>query len=1107
MSIKAKLITVMVLICSVLGMIAGLVIYSSIQSSRQLRIAGAKLGQMEAMHNLSFAINNQLKDFGYFLLTSPKHNPDSIKQLKTNADKLFEAWIVSLEAEGNQECLQKAGIIRNEYEHTLRLIIRMNELQEAGKTEEALEFLENEVEPYTEQVLITDVNEAVRFETGEIEDVYHSMLLSLGLVPWIAKESKIQVDTAQAAIRYLTNVEKSRSNLARQTKEALDYLISGKSKDLKEFELCAANTESALDDWTKAIETQIRLEYDVEGEKEDLVIAGNVKRQYDRVLVLFKTAFELKMNRQDAEALAFFKAEVEPLLNDNLFPLIEKTIKDGNVEVLDAHGKLLRFAASARMQGLFVVGIAFLFIVFASFELRGMISSLNLIRKGTQVFGQGRLDHRIGLKSNDELGRLAFSLDSMASDLQKSREEILSAKEYTENILRSMNDALIVVSPDRRIKTVNSAACALLGYKDSELIGELVEMVFMGETPLLESLDIVALEQPSGRNVESTLRSKDGRPIPVTIVTSIMRDKNGHVEGLVIAAQDITERKRVQEALSESEAKFRALTESAASAIIIYQEGRFYYTNPATSAITGYTAEELRVMRLDELIHPDFKELLKGTFSLQESKGSPLRFEFKIITKTGYERWIDCTAMFIEFRGKPAVLGTAFEITERKIAEERLLHDTLHDTLTGLPNRNLFMERLRHALERAKRHKDYGFAVLFMDLDRFKSINDFLGHLVGDQLLIKVSRGLESCLRATDTAARLGGDEFVVLIDDVKEPSDPIRVVEKIQKKLAPPFYLNGQEVFTTVSIGIALGNDSYERPEHLLRDADTALYRAKALGKGRYQIFDSNMHAQVMSLLRLEADLHRAVERNEFEVFYEPIVSLSDGKITSVEALLRWRHPERGLLLPKDFLSVAEETGLIIPIGEWMLRKACAQTKEWHDNGYPELHLLVNFTGRQLKDRNMLDMVMNILDETGMPANRLNIEITEGTAGEDTDVVGDILNRLKAIGIGVSLDDFGAYQKIMMGYFDTILVNSVKIDYSLIKDILTYPGCDTIIKAIIEMTHVKQRKVIAEGVETREQRDVLHSLKCDEMQGYLLSPAMRAEEFSAFLLKQNCAV
>jgi diguanylate cyclase (GGDEF)-like protein/PAS domain S-box-containing protein len=441
------------------------------------------------------------------------------------------------------------------------------------------------------------------------------------------------------------------------------------------------------------------------------------------------------------------------------------------------------------------------------------------------------------------------------------------------------------------------------------------------------------------------------------------------------------------------------------------------------------------------------------------------------------------------------------DMTRRKQADEKLRRHTFYDQLTNLPNRELFSQYMEHMLGRTSSNDEYLFAVLFIDLDRFKVINDSLGHLMGDHLLVAVARRLESCLRNEDMISRFGGDEFVLFLENIADVNEATYIADRIQKKLAESFNLNTNEVFISASIGIALSSAGYISVEESLRDAGAAMYRAKALGRARYEIFDAEMHANAVNLLQVEADLRRAVQNEEFVVYYQPIVSVTENSIIGVEALVRWNHPERGLISPLEFIPIAEETGLITEIGEWVLRTSCMQNKVWLDAGYRPLHIRVNFSARQFQRQDLQETIIKVLNETEMPPELLNIEVTESIAMEEHSI--ETLNKLAAMGIQISIDDFGTGYS-SLGYLRELPINTVKIDKSFIRDILVDPNAKSIVRAIIAMANNLRIMVVAEGVETEDQKAFLHSQQCDKIQGFFYSPPVPEKNFTEMLEKEN---
>jgi diguanylate cyclase (GGDEF)-like protein len=441
------------------------------------------------------------------------------------------------------------------------------------------------------------------------------------------------------------------------------------------------------------------------------------------------------------------------------------------------------------------------------------------------------------------------------------------------------------------------------------------------------------------------------------------------------------------------------------------------------------------------------------------------------------------------------------DITARKAAEEQLLHEAYHDVLTGLPNRALFTDRLGRAVFRARRVPGYLYAVLFLDLDAFKVINDSLGHVAGDQLLMGIGQRLEGCVRSGDTVARLGGDEFAILVNDIRDVGDALRLVDRIQEELSIPFLLGGHEVFTSASIGIAVSDPRYDRPVEMLRDADTAMYRAKALGKAHHVVFDQAMHTSVVSRLKLETDLRRALERGEFWVAYQPIVELDGDRVAGFEALVRWNHPERGLVSPAVFIPAAEETGLIIPLDLWVIREACRQMKAWQSQ-FPDalpLMLSVNLSSKQFAHPNLLDRLDEIIADTGIDPRCLRLEVTESVLMSQPETAAAKLRQLKERGMTLCMDDFGTGYS-SLSYLHKFPFNVLKIDRSFVSRIGPGGENSEIVATIVALAHNLNMKVVAEGVETDEQVARLRALNCRYGQGYYFARPLAAAAAAALL-------
>ena len=487
------------------------------------------------------------------------------------------------------------------------------------------------------------------------------------------------------------------------------------------------------------------------------------------------------------------------------------------------------------------------------------------------------------------------------------------------------------------------------------------------------------------------------------------------------------------------------------------------------------------------------------------STGRPLvNVEEKETLTTGEVRWVSTTKLPMRDRQGNIVgtCGISRDITERKQVEEQLQHRAFYDPLTDLPNRALFLDRLQHLFHRSRRALGSPlFAVLYLDLDRFKSINDSLGHQAGDELLIGAARRLERCLRPGDTLARLGGDEFTVLLDDVRTEADATGVAERIHQELAGPLEVSGNEVFTSVSVGIALSSAGYRCPEDMLRDADTAMYRAKAGGGASHQIFAGHMHQRAVSALKLETDLRRAIERQEIVPFYQPIVDLDTGAVVGFEALARWRHPSRGMVSPDLFIPVAEETGLIGAIGERMLAEACRQARAWQRNHprWSTLGISVNVSSRQLSQGGVAADVERVLGATGLDPRCLTLEITESAFMHNLGAGAGVVQRLHEMSVGLHLDDFGTGYS-SLAYLHSFPVQALKIDRSFVNRMDRGPQQSAIVTAIVSLAHNLGMEVVAEGIETRAQVEALRALDCRRGQGFLFSKPLPADQAERLL-------
>jgi len=554
------------------------------------------------------------------------------------------------------------------------------------------------------------------------------------------------------------------------------------------------------------------------------------------------------------------------------------------------------------------------------------------------------------------------------------------------------------------------------------------------------------------------------------------------------------EQSRTLQALRESEERYALSARGANDGLWVWDlRANEVYFSPRWKSMLGYGEEEIGDT-IDEWysrVHPDDVDLLRGALDRHLRGDTPhLEHEHRMRGRDGHYRWMLSRGLAVRDSSGNAtrIAGSQTDITERKLAVERLIHDAFHDALTQLPNRALFMDRLQRALELQRRMRDAMFAVLFLDLDRFKVVNDSLGHVFGDELLLAVSNRLSRMLRSSDTIARLGGDEFAMLIQGINDEADAVRAAKRVADALAEPFHIGTHEIFTSVSIGIALSKAGYERPQDVLRDADIAMYRAKTRGKARHEVFDTAMHERAVKLLAFETDLRRAIERQELRVSYQPIIRLSTGELAGFEALVRWQRADR-LVGADEIIPIAEETGLIVPIGEWVLREALRQLAAWPT----QLDMHVNLSPKQLLQPNMVDRVAAALAHARTPARRLHLEVTESVLIDNAEAAGELLRDFSAIDVGLSLDDFGtgysSLSSLRQFPFDML-----KIDRSFLLDVDSRRG-DEIVRTVSALARTLGMRVTVEGLESADQVDRMRALGVDYAQGFHFAAPLDAEE------------
>jgi diguanylate cyclase (GGDEF)-like protein/PAS domain S-box-containing protein len=703
-------------------------------------------------------------------------------------------------------------------------------------------------------------------------------------------------------------------------------------------------------------------------------------------------------------------------------------------------------------------------------------------------------------------GVAVFSRD--ISDRKRTEAELQQANEQLQAVLDAVPGCVSWFSSDLKYLGINRYLAATFHLNPEDFIGK--KLGFMEASPgFAQFVQEFITSSLKGSTVEIAA-TVDGQPRSYLLAAQ----KYSQDQAAVFVGLDITDHKQFEEALQESQERYALAMRGANDGLWDWdlRTNKIYFS-PRWKAMLGYEESEISSSP-DEWfsrVHSNEKTWLLAQIEAH-LKGHTLHLEIehRMQHRNGSYRWILCRGLAVRDSNQKAyrMAGSQTDITERKQTEEQLLHNALHDSLTGLSNRALFMDRLKQAIERTKRLADYRFAILFLDLDRFKVVNDGLGHMTGDQLLIAIARRLELCLRLGDTVARLGGDEFTILLEGIRGIEDATQLAERIHHALLPPFDLNGQEVFTTVSIGIVLSNPDYDCPEDLLRNADTAMYRAKALGRARHELFDTAMHTGVVTLLQLETDLRRAIASHiasEFQIWYQPIVSLATSKIAGFEALIRWQHPERGLIPPAEFIPLAEDTGLIVPLGQWILSEACHQLQVWQHQfpGYASLSVSVNLSTKQFSQPSLIEHVRHILQQAHLEHYQLNLnlklEITESAIMVNAESATVMLEQLKALGVQLLIDDFGTGYS-SLSYLQRLPIDTVKIDQSFVSHMGTDEESAEIVRAIVTLAHNLGMNVVAEGIETAEQLTQLKVLETEYGQGYFFARPLTPTEATALI-------
>ena len=705
-------------------------------------------------------------------------------------------------------------------------------------------------------------------------------------------------------------------------------------------------------------------------------------------------------------------------------------------------------------------------------------------------------------EKGDFIGFISSSLD--ITERKIAEEKIKESEANLQAIFNSSIQSYILLDKEYRVQAFNNKANSYsqaLFKKDMYKNTLIFDYIFAQDKDLLiELFQTALLGQFTTFEYEMVFSPTHAIWLEMNYLP-VYEDEN--IIGVCLSTLDITDRKKSEQEIKNSAHFIEKIADSSPNMLYLLdvQKDRFIYINRAWESILGFDLEYIKTVSAQEFfakqIKPQYLEKYLSNSNFSE-ENVQITTELQFLDQNDNWRWIQTSEIVFSKNADGSVkqiLGTSQDITSRKEMEEKLIHDAFYDTLTHLPNRRFFLDELKKCLDYKNENPNYFFAVLFMDLDRFKFVNDSLGHSIGDQLLIAVSKRLKYAIKPTDLVARLGGDEFIILIKDLKTVREVVKIAESIHKQISQPFLLQKFNISTTSSIGIAPANKNYTDAENILRDADTAMYRAKFKGRNTYAIFNQEMHTLALQTLETEAQLAKAIKKNELELFYQPVWSIKDQKITSCEALIRWNHPTRGLLEPKNFLVIAEETGLIIEIDKWVLDMACKQLSIWSKAGLTDFKIAVNLSLKQLKQEKLLFWTKRILTKYNINPKQIKFELTENSLIDNSQQTIDTLNKLRHMGIQLCIDDFGTGYSSLM-YLKNLPVDVLKIDRSFIIDLAESSQAQAISKAIIDLAHNLKLKVTAEGVETIEQLNFLESIGCDQIQGYYISCPVDAETF-----------
>jgi diguanylate cyclase (GGDEF)-like protein/PAS domain S-box-containing protein len=685
------------------------------------------------------------------------------------------------------------------------------------------------------------------------------------------------------------------------------------------------------------------------------------------------------------------------------------------------------------------------------------------------------------------------------SEQEKAKIELQKSEIKFRSVIETATDAIMITDNDSKFISWNKGAEKAFGYSETEIIGKNIEILIPQRFRELHRSDIENF-QKTGEVIRQTIDifglKKDGEEFPLEL--SLNSWTAGEEVYFSYNLRDITLRKQAERTLFEAESKYRSLVEKSLVGVYIVQNEEFVYTNPRFNSLLGY--ESLVGVNVSEIIFPADRAMVEENLRKRLEGTVPnVEYQCRVKTRLGNVLEIELFGTKIDFNGKSAIIGNVLDITARKASEQLNQFLANHDPLTELPNRRMFKNNLAHAIDVAK-ISGQRIAVMYLDLDRFKYINDTLGHSMGDRLLTLVANRVRAYLKENDVLARMGGDEFTIFISEVGSSDNAIQVAHEILNIVRTPLILDKYELHVSASIGISFYPEDGVDVEELMKFADTALYRAKDQGKDGFSLYTSAMNSQTHATFFLVNDLHKALQEEQFELYYQPRVCGKTGKVIAAEALLRWNHPKLGLVSPSDFIPMLEETGLIIPVSEWVLHKVCQQRRTWIDASFPLVDVSINFSALQFMQKDLTKLITEQFAAFGLNSQWLEIEITETSLMQNTERITEIFNQVQSMGIKIAIDDFGTGYS-SLAYLRKFNIDIVKIDQTFIRNLQDSQENEVITTAIINLAKSLNMRVVAEGVEIEAQREFLREQNCDEMQGYLFSRPLPVSDFESFVL------